>query len=84
MGISKAPSHLTLNDIERSKSRPLEFRSLISHKGVHLGHIFLLNMSNRKLYMGCPTAVLDLTLSDLERSNSRLWIFQTRIHRSGA
>ncbi len=44
-------SHLTLSDLERSKSRSLRFRSLISRKWAMLGHMLLLNL-NRKPYMG--------------------------------
>ncbi len=44
------PSHLTLSDLERSKSRSLRFRSLISCKGAELGHILLLH-NNRKTYI---------------------------------
>ncbi len=36
------PSHLTLRDLERSKSRSLRFRSLIFRKGAELCHILLL------------------------------------------
>ena len=31
------PSHLTLSDVERSKSRSLRFRSFVSCKGAELG-----------------------------------------------
>ena len=47
------PSHLTLRDLERSKSRSLRFRSLISRKGAELGHMLLLNINlnlTRKAY----------------------------------
>ncbi len=43
------PSHLTLSNLERSKSRSLIFRSPISCKGAELGHMLLLNI-NRKPY----------------------------------
>ncbi len=66
------PSHLTLSDLERSKSRSMRFRSLThaSRKGAELGHMLLLNI-NRKGYMGSPMTLSHLTLSDLEKSNSR-------------
>ena len=70
-----AQSHLTLSDLERSKSRSLGFQSFISRTGGHLSHMLQLNI-NRKLYMGSPTALLDFTLSDLAWSNSRSLIFQ--------
>ncbi len=34
------PSHLTLSDRERSKSRSLKFQKLISRKGAELGHYY--------------------------------------------
>ncbi len=46
-----APSHLTLSDLERSKSRSFRFRSFISCKRVELGPILVLTI-NRKSYMG--------------------------------
>ena len=69
MGSPIAHLHLTLSDLERSKSRSLRFRSLISRKGAQLGPMLLLNI-NRKPYMGSPMALSYLTLSDLERSRS--------------
>ncbi len=63
--------HLTLSDLERSMSRPLRFRRLISHKGAEFGHKLLLNFS-RNQYMGRPMTLSDLALSYLERSKSRL------------
>ena len=78
-----ALSHLTLSDIERSKSRSLSFRNLISQKGANLGHMLLLNI-NRKPYMGSPIALSHLTLSDLERSRSRPPRFQSLLSRKGA
>ncbi len=36
-------SHLTLSQIERSKSRSLRFRRLISCEGTELGHMLLIN-----------------------------------------
>ncbi len=55
------PSHLTLSDPERSKSRSLIFRSIISGKGAELGHMLLLNIS-RKAYMGSQLVWLYLIL----------------------
>ena len=49
MGSPMALFHVTLCDLERLKSRSLRFQSLISRKGVELGHILLLNI-NRKPY----------------------------------
>ncbi len=60
-----APLHLTLSDLERSKSRSLRFQSLISRKGAQLGPVLLLNI-NKKPYMGSPMAPSHLTLSDLK------------------
>ncbi len=56
----KTPSHLTLSDLERSKSRSLRFRSIISCKGVELGHVLLLKV-NRKPCMGSSLVPLHLT-----------------------
>ncbi len=39
MGSAKTLSHLTLSDLERSKSRSLRFRSIISRKGAELAYI---------------------------------------------
>ncbi len=39
MGSPMAPSHLTLSDLERSRSKSLRFRSLISYKVAELSHI---------------------------------------------
>ncbi len=47
------PSHLTLSDLERSKSGSLTLRSIISCKGADIGHMLLSNI-NRKTYMGSP------------------------------
>ncbi len=58
-------SHLTLSDPERSNSRSLIFRSLISCKGAELGHMLLLN-TNRKAYMGSQMTLSHLTMSDLK------------------
>ncbi len=56
MGSPMAPLHLTLKDLERSKSRSLRFRSLISHKGdlmrpnvTSLGHMLLLKITRKSL-----------------------------------
>ncbi len=46
-------SNLTLSDIERSESRWLMFRSIISHKEAELGQMLLLNIK-RKAFMGIP------------------------------
>ena len=73
-----ALSHLTLSDTERSKSRSLKFRSLISHNTAYLGPKLLLN-NNRKPYMRSPMAPSDLTLSDLERSKSMSPRFQVKV-----
>ena len=61
------PSHLTLSDIERSRS--LRFLTLIFRKRAELGHMLLLNI-NRKPYMGGQMTQSRMTLSDLERSKS--------------
>ncbi len=63
------PLHLTLSDLERSRSRLFIFSSLIPRKGAKLGPMLLLNI-NRKPCMGSPKAPFNLTLSDLERSRS--------------
>ncbi len=60
----------SLSDLERSKSRSLEFQSLISRKGAKLGPMLLLTI-NRKPFMASPITPSLLTLSDLERSKSR-------------
>ncbi len=76
MGSPMTLSHLTLSDLERSNSRSLTFRSLISCiscKGAELGYMLLLNI-NRKAYES-PMSSSHLTLSDLERSNSRSLTF---------
>ncbi len=73
-----APLHLTLSDLERSKSMSLRFRSLISRKGVQLGPMLLLNI-NRKPYMESPMAPSHLTLSDLEMSKSRSLRFSVAV-----
>ncbi len=59
------PSHLTLSDLERSKSMSLRFRSLICYKAAEFGHMLLLNI-NRKSYMGSPVTLSHLTFSDLK------------------
>ena len=53
MGSPMTLSHLTLSDLERSNSRSLRFRSLVSCKGAELGHMLPLNI-NGKAYMGSP------------------------------
>ncbi len=47
-----APLDLTLDDLERSNSKPLRFWSLISRKGRHLGNMLLLTVSS-KIYLVC-------------------------------
>ncbi len=59
------PSLLILSDLERSKSRSLGFRSLVSRKGAEIGHMLLIN--HRKPYMASPMTPSHLTLSDLEK-----------------
>ncbi len=66
-------SHMTLSDLERSKSRSLRFQRLISHKSAE-GHTLLLS-TNKKSYMGSPKPPSHLTLSDLERSKLRCLIW---------
>ncbi len=58
-----AKSHLTLSDLEMSKSRPLKFRIHISRKGAEFEHMLLLNI-NRKAYMESPVTSSHLTLGD--------------------
>ncbi len=53
-----------LNDLEKSKSKSLRIRSLISCKGQELGNIPLLNI-NKKAYMGSPLMRLHLTFATL-------------------
>ncbi len=65
MGCQMTLSHLTLSDRERSNSRSLQFRSLISCTGAELGRMLLLNF-NRKAYKESPMTSSHLTLSDLE------------------
>ena len=51
-----APSHSTLNDLEKLKSRSPRFQGLVSRKR-SLGHMSPLHItSNRKAYMGSPLA----------------------------
>ncbi len=66
MGSRMALSHLKFSELERSKSRSLRFRSLISRKRAQLGPMLLLNI-NRKPYMGSPMALSSLTLGVFER-----------------
>ena len=56
VGSPIAPIHLTLSDLERSKSRSLRFGSLIYCKGAELDYLLLLNI-NRKPYMGSLMAL---------------------------
>ena len=52
IGSLPVPSHLTLSDLERLKSRSLRFRSRMSDKGADLGHmLLLLNINNETYYM---------------------------------
>ncbi len=55
------PSHLTLSDLERSNSKSLRFRSLVSRKGAELG---------QESTYGESIAVIKFDLSDLERLRS--------------
>ncbi len=57
-----ALSDLTLSDLERSKSRSLRFKGVISCKGCELGPMLLLT-NNRKTYMASPMTPSLLTLS---------------------
>ncbi len=41
--------HLILSDLERSNSRSLRFRSLISCKGAELGHMLLLTLIGKHM-----------------------------------
>ena len=56
----KTLSHLTLSDIEVSKSRSLRFGSIISRKGAMLVHMLLFSIY-RKAYVGNPFVPLHLT-----------------------
>ncbi len=63
------------SDLERSVSRSLRFRRLTFRKRAELDHVLLIN-TNRKSYMGSPTAASShLTLSELERLKSKSPIF---------
>ena len=54
--------HLTLGDLERSKSMSPRFGSIISHKRAELGDMLLLNINiNWKACMGSPLVRLHLT-----------------------
>ncbi len=70
MGNQMILSHLTLSGLERSNSRSLIFRSLISCKGAELGHKLLLPVNiNRKAYIESPMTSSHMTLkghSDLK------------------
>ena len=50
-----------LSGINRSSSMSLIFESPISQKGAELGHILILN-TNRKSYLGSPSALIYLPL----------------------
>ncbi len=54
------PSHLTLSDLDRSKSKSLRCRSYVSCKGAELGHMLQLNI-NRQENIENPLAFLHLT-----------------------
>ncbi len=54
-----------LNDLDRSGSRSLRFRNIISPKGAELSHILLLNI-NRKVCMESPLVQLHLTFLNLK------------------
>ncbi len=83
MGSPMEPSHLTMSDLERSKSKSLRFLSLISCKGAELCHVLLLNI-NSKLYMGSPMEPSHLMLGELEKSKSRPFKLCSLISRKGA
>ncbi len=83
MASPMTPSHLTLSDLERSKSRSLRFQSLISRKGAELGPVLLLSIY-RKPYVASLLTPSLLTSSDLERSKSRSHRFHFCISRKGA
>ncbi len=70
MGSQMTLSHLTLSDLERSNSRSLTLRRLVSCKGEELVHMLLLTII-RKAYRESPIISSQLILSDLQRSNSR-------------
>ena len=73
MGSPMTPSHLTLSDFERSKSRSPGFQSLISRKGAMLGPILLLHI-NKKPCMGSPMTPSHLTLKGQTQGQSDfLW-----------
>ena len=76
-------SLLTLSDLERSKSRSLGFKCLISRKGGDLGPMLLLTI-NRKPYMASPMTLSVLIVSDLERLKSRSLGFHCLISRKVA
>ncbi len=47
MGSSNTFLHLTLSDLERSKSWSLGLQSLLFRKGAELGHMLLLNIDKK-------------------------------------
>ena len=85
------PSHLNLSNLERSKSRSLRFRSLISCKRAELGHMLRLDttgkpymespMTSYMTFSGLERSESHLTFSDLEMSKSRSLRFQSIIFR---
>ncbi len=72
MGSPMAQSHLTLGELEWSKSRSLVFCSHGSYKAADLGHMLLLH-TNRKSYTGMRnlTSSSDFTLRVLARPKLR-------------
>ncbi len=70
MGSPMTPSHLTLNDLQRSKSCSIVFQSLISLKGTDFGHILPITIK-RKPYMASSMKSSHFTLSDSVRLKSR-------------
>ncbi len=67
MGRPVTLSYVTLPDLERSKSRSLQFRSIISRKGAVRAYITInINMINRKSYMGSPLMQLCVTSGTLK------------------
>ncbi len=64
---------ITFDLSERSMSKSLRFRRLISCKGAKVGHVLLLN-TNRKSHIVSPNSIITLGLEcpcALERSKSR-------------
>ncbi len=57
----KALPHLTLSDIERSKSGSLRLRSLVSRKGAELGYMLLSNRSAEHCHLSYQLQVSSRT-----------------------